>query len=163
MSAMEKGTVNIRRMGRSDIDAVLAIYNKVREEKIPGIKRSRLSYRGILTYEEVASTDPGGPLDLSFVSEVDGQVVGFIWSRLAYVGIPVDEVGIIQMLVVDPDYQRHGIASRLVNALLDHCHAKGINTVRAVLDERHWELRNYFQSLGFRRSELVIYTRTLES
>ena len=29
MSAMEKGTVNIRRMGRSDIDAVLAIDRKV--------------------------------------------------------------------------------------------------------------------------------------
>jgi len=33
--------------------------------------------------------------------------------------------------------------------------------VRAVLDERDWELQNYFQSQGFRRSELFIYTRTL--
>ena len=163
MSAMEKGTVNIRRMARSDIDAVVAIYNKIREEKIPGIKRSRLSYRGPLTHEEVASTNPGGPLDLSFVAEVNGQVVGFIWSRLSYVGIPVDEVGVIHMLIVDPDYGRRGIANRLVNALSEHCHTKGINTVRAVVDERHWELQNYFQSLGFRRSELVIYTKTFES
>jgi ribosomal protein S18 acetylase RimI-like enzyme len=160
MSAIEKGEVNIRRMEHRDIDAILAIYNKTREEKIPGIKRSRLSYRGILTYEEVASTNPGGPLDLSFVAEVNGQVVGFIWSRLAYVGIPVDEVGIIYMLVVDPDYQKQGIASKLVDALSKRCHASGVNTVRAVIDERHWELQNYFQSLGFRRSELVIYTRT---
>lgn len=163
MSAMEKGTVNIRRMARSDIDAVVAIYNKIREEKIPGIKRSRLSYRGPLTHEEVASTNPGGPLDLSFVAEINGQVAGFIWSRLSYVGIPVVEVGVIHMLIVDPDYARRGIAKRLVNALSEHCHTKGINTVRAVVDERHWELQNYFQSLGFRRSELVIYTKTFES
>jgi ribosomal protein S18 acetylase RimI-like enzyme len=163
MNATGKGEVNIRRMEHRDIDAVLAIYNKIREEKIPGIKRSRLSYRGILTYEEVASTNPGGPLDLSFVAEVNGQVVGFIWSRLAYVGIPVDEVGIIHMLVVDPDYQQQGIASKLVNALSERCHTRGVNTVRAVIDERHWELQNYFQSLGFRRSELVIYTKTSKS
>jgi len=160
MSATGKGEVNIRPMEHGDIDAVLATYNKIREEKIPGIKRSRLSYRGILTYEEVASTNPGGPLDLSFVAEVNGQVVGFIWSRLAYVGIPVDEVGIIHMLVVAPDYQKEGIASKLVDALSEHCHARGVKTVRAVIDERHWELQNYFQKLGFRRSELVIYTRT---
>jgi len=159
MSAKE-GTVNLRRMTGGDIDAVLAIYNKIREEKLPGIKRSRLSYRGVMTYEEVASTNPGDPLDMSFVAEVNGQVIGFVWSRLAYVGIPVDEVGIIHMLVVDPDYQRQRIASKLVNALLGHCHARGVKTVRAVIDERHWELRNYFQSLGFHRSELVIYTRT---
>ena len=163
MSAMGKGEVNIRPMESGDIDAVLAIYNKTREEKIPGIKRSRLSYRGILTYEEVASANPGGPLDLSFVAEVNGQVIGFIWSRLAYVGIPVDEVGIIHMLVVDPDYQQQGIASKLVDALSERCHTRGVNTVRAVIDERHWELQNYFQKLGFRRSELVIYTRTYKS
>lgn len=163
MSAIEKGKVNIRPMERRDIDAVLAIYNKIIEEKIAGIKRSRLTYRGILTYEEVASTDPGGPSDLSFVAEVNGQVAGFIWGHLAYVGIPVDEVGLIHMLIVDPDYQRQGIARRLVDTLAERCHAKGVNTIRAVIDQRDWELRNFFQGLGFHCSELAIYAKTLES
>lgn len=162
MASAEK-EVKIRPMESRDINAILAVYDKIREEKIPGIKRSRLSYRAAMTYEEVASTDPGGPLDLSFVAEADGKVVGFIWSRLAFVGIPIDEVGIIHMIVVDPNYQKQGIAGRLVNALAERCHAKGVNTVRAVIDERHWELQNYFQKLGFRRSELVIYTRTSKS
>ncbi len=162
MASAEK-EVKIRPMERRDIDAVLAVYSKIREEKIPGTKRSRLSYRGTMTYEEVASTNPGGPLDLSLVAEVNGQVIGFIWGRLAFVGIPIDEVGIIHMLIVDPDYQRQGIAARLVDALAERCHARGVNTVRAVIDERHWELQNYFQRLGFRRSELVIYTRTFKS
>ena len=161
MSATEKGTISIRRMTRNDIDAVLAIYKKVRDEKIPGVKRSRLSYRGPMTYEEVASTNPGGALDLSFIAEVNGQVAGFLWSRAAFVGIPVDEVAVIHMLIVDPDYGRRGIAHKLIDALSKHCPTKGIGAVRAVLDERHWELQNYFQSLGFRRSELVIYTKTL--
>jgi len=152
--------VKIRPMERSDINAMLAVYGKIREEKIPGVKRSRLSYRSAMTFDEVALTNPGGPLDLSLVAEVDGNVVGFIWGRLALVGIPIDEVGIIHMLIVDPDYQKQGIATKLVNAMVKRCHDRGVNTLRAVIDERHWELQNYFQSLGFQRSELLIYTKT---
>lgn len=152
--------LKIRPMERSDIDALLALYSRIREEKIPGVKRSRLSYRGVMTFDEIASTNPGGPLDLSCVAEVNDKIVGFIWGRLAFVGIPVDEVGIINMLIVDPDYQKQGIAAKLVDALAQRGQARGVKTVRAVMDERHWELQNYFQKLGFHRSELVIYTRT---
>jgi len=159
MTTGNKGEIKIRPMDRGDISAVLAIYSKIRDEKIPGVKRSRLSYRGAMTYEEVALTDPGGPLDLSFVAEAEGKAVGFIWSRLAYVGIPIDEVGIIYTLIVDPNHQKQGIAKKLVEALSKRCRDKGVNTVRAVIDERHWELQNYFQKLGFHRSELVIYTK----
>jgi ribosomal protein S18 acetylase RimI-like enzyme len=159
MTSTEK-EIKIRPMERSDIDALLAVYSKIREEKMPGTKRSRLSYRGAMTFDEVASTNPGGPLDLSCVAEVDGKVVGFIWGRLAFAGIPVDEVGIIHLIIVDPDYQKQGIATKLVDALAKRCHSRGVETVRAVVDERHWELKDYFQKLGFHRSELVIYTRT---
>lgn len=157
---MARKEVKIRPMERGDIDALLAVYNKIKDEKIPGVKRSRLSYRGDMTFDEVASTNPGGPLDLSLVAEVNGEVVGFIWGRLAYAGIPVDEVGIIHVLVVDPDYQKQGIATKLVDAMVKRCHDRGVKTLRAIIDERHWELQNYFQGLGFKRSELVIYTKT---
>jgi ribosomal protein S18 acetylase RimI-like enzyme len=149
----------IRPMESGDIDAMIALYSKIREEKIPGVKRSRLSYRGAMTSDEVALTNPGGPLDLSLVAEIDGKFVGFIWARQAFAGIPVAEVGIIHMLIVDPNYQKQGIAAKLVEALTKRCQERGVNTVRAVIDERHWELQNYFQKLGFQRSELVIFTR----
>ena len=163
MNAMKKGEVNIRPMERRDIDTILAIYNKTKRERMPGIKQSRIIYRTALTYDEVASTDLGSSLDLSFVSEVNGQVVGFIWGRLAYVGIPVEEVGLIHMLVVDPDYQRRGIARRLVNALGERCQAKGIDAIRVIIDEHDWELGDFFQRLGFHRSELAIYIKTARS
>ena len=161
MDTMEKGEVNIRPMEHKDIDAVLAIYNRVREERISGIKPSRLSYKAILTHEQIASADLGGPLDLSFIAEVNGQVVGFLWGRLVYVGIPMEEVGLIHMLVVDFDYQRWGIAKRLVNTLAERCQAKGVNAIRAIIDERDWELGNFFHGLGFNRSELSIYLKTI--
>jgi ribosomal protein S18 acetylase RimI-like enzyme len=155
--------LKIRPMERSDIDAMISLYSKIREEKIPGVKRSRLSYRGAMTFDEVVLTNPGGPLDLSCVAEINGEMVGFIWGRQALVGIPIDEVGIIHMLIVDPDHQKRGIAGKLVDALAQRCNARGVKTVRAVIDERHWELQNYFQKLGFHRSELLIYTKAVKS
>jgi ribosomal protein S18 acetylase RimI-like enzyme len=163
MATGNRGDIKIRPMEQADIDSVISIYNKIRDEKIPGVKRSRLSYRAAMTHDEVALTNPGGPLDLSLVADAGGKPVGFIWSRLAYVGIPIDEVGVIHMLVVDPEYQKMGIAGNLVDALLKRCQEKKVRTVRAVVDERHWELQNYFQKLGFHRSELTIYTRAAES
>lgn len=154
--------INIRPMEHGDIDTFITIYGKIRDEKMPGVKRSRLSYRGTMTYDEVALTNPGGPLDLSLTAEAEGKPVGFLWGRLAFVGIPVDEVGVIHMLIVDPDHQKKGIAGKLVNALLERCRDKKVHTVRAVIDERHWELHNYFQKLGFHRSELAIYTKATE-
>lgn len=163
MSAMESG-LDIRPMENKYIDDVLAIYNKIRGARTADTKSSRRSIdRGILTYEEVASTDLGGPLDLSFIAEVNGQIVGFIWGRLAYVGIPVQEVGFIHMIIVDPDHQRRGIARALINALVERCSVKGINTIRTVVGERDWELGNFFNEVGFEYSGLVIYTRTVES
>jgi len=162
MATGNKGEIKIRPMEWGDIDAVISIYSKIRDEKIPGVKRSRLSYRGAMTSDEIAITNPGGPLDLSLIAEAEGKPIGFIWSGLAYVGIPVDEVGIIYMLIVDPEYQKKGIAGKLVDALLKRCQEKKVHTVRAVIDERHWELHNYFQKLGFHRSELVIYTKAAE-
>ena len=161
MPNTEKAKVIVRPLESGDIEAVIATYKKAIDEKIPGVKRSRLSYRADLTYDEVASTEPGVALDVSFVAEIDGKIVGFIWGRLTYVGIPTSQVGVIHMLIVDPEYQRRGIAGELVNALAKHCKEKGVNTVRAVIDERDWELQNYFQSRGFRRSELSIYTRAI--
>jgi L-amino acid N-acyltransferase YncA len=45
---------------------------------------------------------------------------------------------------------------------MKRCREKKVHTVRAVIDERHWELQNYFQKLGFKRSELTIYTKAAE-
>jgi len=151
MSMMERGAVNIRRMTRSDINAVLAL-----DRKIGGGESS-------ITYKDMAATDLGGQLGLSFVSEVDGQVIGFILARLTYLGIPFTEVCVIHGIVVDPDYQRHGIGGRLVNALLSHCHAEEINTIRALIEEHDIELRRFAEQMGFHRSTIINYDKTFES
>lgn len=151
MTAIERkeGKIRIRPMEPEDIDSVLAI-----DRKISGVRRA-------VTYTDLITGDLGGVLDLSFVAEVDGQVAGFILARRAYVGEPVTEVGLIQILGVDPDYWRQGIASKLVNALLDTCQSKKLNAVRIMINERDSQLQGLFAHMGFRRGQLIDYTKTL--
>jgi ribosomal protein S18 acetylase RimI-like enzyme len=136
-------------MEPEDIDSVLAI-----DRKITGVRRA-------VTYTDLITGDLGGVLDLSFVAEVNGQVAGFILARRVYVGEPVTEVGLIQILGVDPDFWRQSIATRLVKALLETCRAKKLSAVRIMVNERDSQLRGLFVHLGFTRGKLIDYTKTL--
>ena len=138
-------------MEPEDIESVLAI-----DRKITGVRRA-------VTYTELITGDLGGVLGLSLVAEVNGQVAGFVLARRAYVGEPANEVGLIQILGVDPDYQRQGIATKMVSTLLDACRSRKLNAVRIMVNERDSQLQGLFQHLGFHRGKLIDYTKTFES
>lgn len=141
--------IRIRPMEPEDIDAVLAI-----DRRITGQRRA-------ITYTDLITGDLGSVLALSFVAEVNGQVGGFVLARRACLGEPVTEVGLIQILGVDPDYWHQGIGTGLVGALLDSCRAKGLHAVWILVNERDSQLQGFFEHLSFRRGELVDYTKTL--
>jgi ribosomal protein S18 acetylase RimI-like enzyme len=151
MSGAEQPAVTIRPMERGDIHEVLALDRKV------GGGHSRLSQR------DMAATVPGGPLDVSFVTCIDGKVVGFIIARVAYLMIPLTEVCLIQGILVDPEYQEKGIGSKLLEKLLDFCNEEGIHTVRGLVEERNEDLRRVLERLGFRRSNIINYDKNFES
>ena len=111
----------------------------------------------------MAATDPGGQLDSGFVAEVDGKVVGFVMTRLAYLMIPLTEVCIIQGMLIDPAYQGLGIGGKLLEGILGHCQAEGINTVRTLVPERNKELQHFVEAHGFRRSTIINYDKIFES
>jgi ribosomal protein S18 acetylase RimI-like enzyme len=151
MSNMEQSAVSIRPMTPSDIHAVLALVRKISKGHAP------------LSCEDMAATDLGGPLNVSFVAEVGDNIIGFVMSRLAYVMIPFTKVCILQGILVDPDYQSRGIGVRLLGKLVGYCQDKGINTIRALVPEGNDELKHFVERLGFRRSTIVNYDKTFES
>jgi len=158
VSTNEKSTFNIRRMNRNDIGAVLALDRKI--SKGHSILTEQDS---LLTEQDIVDSKFGGSLDLNFVAEIDNKVVGFIMSRLTYLMIPFTEVCIIQGIVTDPDYQGKGIGSRLVDSLLDHCHAEGINTIRALVPDRDKKLQHFIEVQGFQRSNIMNYDKKFDS
>jgi ribosomal protein S18 acetylase RimI-like enzyme len=152
MSTIERSEtkIRVRPMEPEDIDSVLAI-----DSKITGTRRAA-------TYTDLIIGDLGKIPDLSFVAEVNGEVQGFLLARRAYFGEPFTEVGLIQILGVDPDHWRQGIATQLVNALVETCQEKKLNAVRIMVDENDDQLQNLFQRLGFRRGKLIDYTKTFK-
>ena len=152
MRRAKKAKVKIRRMTRSDIHEVLVLDRIIRGTR-----------RDVIKYEDIASANPGTPPDLSFVAEIDGQIVGFSINRSMYLMVPLTEVCIIHAILVHPDYRGHGIGSKLIQALLKHCQAEGIDTVRSLIPRGNKELQALVERHGFRRSRIINFDRTFES
>ena len=139
----------IRPMEPEDISTCLEV-----DRKITGKGRA-------VTYDYVMTAELGGELALSFIADFGGQVIGFIMARRIYVGDPVAETGLIQMLGVDPAYQGQGVGAKLVNSVVDQCQAHGLKTVRVLVSERDSKLRGLFQHLEFQHDQLIDYTKML--
>jgi len=136
-------------MEPEDISGILEV-----DQKISGVARAP-------TYRDLVREALGGQIDMSFVAEVDDQFVGFVMAYLTYVREQVSEACVIQIFGVDPQYQRQGIASKLIQALLDKCRSKKIKLVRIMIDERDSELQGFFKHLGFDRHRYIDYSKTL--
>jgi ribosomal protein S18 acetylase RimI-like enzyme len=151
MSSAKEAKVNIRRMMRNDIHEVLAL-NRI----IQG------SSRDVISYEDLASANPGTPPDLSFVAEAEGRIIGFAINRSMYLMVPLTEVCIIHAIFVHPDYQERGIGRKLVQALLYHCQTAGIGTVRALIPKDNKAVQDLFERQGFQRSHIINFDNTFE-
>ena len=97
---MPKVTVSVRRMTEEDIDAVMDLGGNM------------------ISRRELAALGLEGPLDYSFVAEVDCRIIGFNLARMQYVGIPLTRVCLIYGIVVQHEYRRLGIGNRLVEEML---------------------------------------------
>jgi len=151
MSNAKEAKVNIRRMERSDIHEVLALDRIIRGSR-----------RDVISYEDLASANPGTPPDLSLVAEVDGKIIGFAINRSIYLMVPLTEVCIIHAIFIHPDYQGRGIGRKLIQAVLYHCQVEDIGTIRALIPEGNKELEALFERQGFQRSSIVNFDKTFE-
>ena len=142
--AKTEETLRIRPMEPGDLDAILQI-----DRKISGSRRA-------ITYgiNEVI----GGQFDLSFVSESGDEIIGFIMASVRYVPESVTEACVIQILGVDPDYWRRGIASTLIKELLNTARSKEIKMVRIMVDQQDKQLHSLFEYMGFQRGRLIDYS-----
>lgn len=141
--------VSIRPMEPEDITGILEI-----DRKISGVQRA-------ITYRYLIRDTLSGQMDVSFVAEVDNQMVGFVLAYLTYVREQVSEACVIQIFGIDPKYQGQGIATKLMQRQLDECRAKGIKLVRVMLEERDGQLQTFFKRLGFDRGHFIDYSGIL--
>ena len=134
----------IRAMAPTDLEQIVSIDIKVLGKPRPQYWEQKLASAG--KNSQVSS----------LVAEMDGKVVGFIIggvSRWEY-GVP-ENVGWIDTIGVDPEYQRKGIARTLFSEMAANLKKVGVDTINTFVTRRDWRLLNFFSHLGFQKGDMT--------
>ena len=96
-----------------------------------------------------------------FVAVTDGRPVGFVAVAL---NVSDEGMGAIDIIGVDPDYQRRGISSRLTEFATEHMrnHGMDIALVETGGDPGHQPARAAYEAAGFTLLPIARYFRLLD-
>jgi len=144
MSERSYSSPVIRTIVPSDLDRVVEIDIKV-------LGKSRLEY-----WEMKLELVEKRSQISSLVAELDGKVIGFIIggaSRWEY-GVP-ENIGWLDPIGVDPDYQRKGIAQILFTEMTNKLKKLGVDTIITFVKRRDPILLKFFNSLGFQKGDMI--------
>jgi GNAT superfamily N-acetyltransferase len=139
MPSAELKNIKVRRLAASDVEPTLSIW-----------------WADIPEKEKVAA-ELEGPLDMSFLAEHEGILVGLMLAKLEYTGYPMTAAGVIYLVAVNPDYRRHGIGTMMIEALEKLCKTKNIKTIRAPVPRDDAAITGYFTGVGFHPSHIINY------
>jgi len=94
-----------------------------------------------------------------WVASEQSRVAGFVALKLH----PQDQMGEIHMIAVDPDFQRRGIATRLIRHAVDWFKDAGMSIVMVETggDPGHAPARRAYEASGFRLLPVARYFKGL--
>lgn len=137
--------LSVRQLTKDDLDYITEIDTKVLGE-------SRRDYWATKIIREADSRPP----DASLVSEIDGKVVGFILGQVSGWQFKVpNNIGWIDTIGIDPDYQNRGIAKVLANALITNLKKYQVDTIYTLVNWNDWDLLQFFHAMGFTRGDMI--------
>ncbi len=150
---MAEDRIRIRLMKADDVDAVVAIDEKV-------FNTPRREYYET-KFEKLFGSNDYIPASLVAETE-DGRVVGFIMGEL-YIGqYGISQEGAtLDTIGVDPDYQHQGIGQQLLNEFLEHLKRLGVQKVNTLVDWNDARLIRFFSANRFAPSRTINLERTL--
>jgi len=143
MNTINSNGVKIQHVVDSNIESILSIW----WGEIPEQERKKAAFQ------------LRGPLDLSLMAELEGQLVGFILARLAYQGLPITRVAVIHFIAVKPEYQNQGIGTFVVSGLESRCNTQGIPIMRALIPQQNTKLMKYVEEFGFHPSTIINFDK----
>ncbi len=137
--------LTVRELTEDDLDSIVEIDTKVLGE-------TRRDYWVAKIVKQAETRPP----DASLVSEIDGKVVGFILGEVSGWEFKVpNNIGWIDTIGIDPDYQNRGIAKVLANALVRNLKNYGVDTIYTLVNWNDWDLLQFFHAMGFSRGDMI--------
>lgn len=129
--------VRIRDVKSNDMQAILTIEYKCFKDPYPLSLLNRLH-----------AMHPDGFL----VAEAEGKIVGYVIGVLRW-----GATGHILAIATDPPYQRQGIASALMEHIINRLRANGAKLVRLEVRKSNAGAQQFYLKLGFRQRGEVPY------
>ena len=96
--------------------------------------------------------------NLIFLAEIAAAAVGKAELVLAAAALP-SQVGYIKRVVIHPDYRKHGIARRLMQALIAFANEQNLSFLDLHVFEQNLPAIRLYESLGFKEEHREIYYR----
>ena len=96
-----------------------------------------------------------------FVAVMDGRPIGFVAVALNAFH---ERMGVVDIIGVDPDYQRRGISSQLTGFATEHMRSRGMDiaVVETGGDPGHQPARAAYEAAGFTLLPIARYFRLLD-
>ncbi|MDZ7746717.1 MAG: GNAT family N-acetyltransferase [Halobacteriales archaeon] len=136
-----------------DVDAIRDVADAAWWDTYPGtLDAAQIETAVDRLYDPEFLTEVLGERDdlLFLVAERDGEVVGFGSAQQTF----ADEVELFT-LYVDPDHQREGVGTALLDAILETARTESIDRLRVGILSGNQRARSFFESHGFERIETV--------
>ncbi len=134
--------VNVRMIRKNDLDGIVAI-----DKIITG--QDRREY-----YQRKLGHALDKDVNASVVAEVDGKLVGFMMGDVFFgeYGIP-DATATIDTLGVHPEFQKHGVASELMDQFLMNMKAANVKKIYTLVNWNDFALEGFFSRHKFQPSK----------
>lgn len=162
------GPVDIRAFQESDLDAIVELSLRAWEPVFESMRSvlgdpifDRLHPQGWrdAQADAVRSSCTNVEHDV-FVAVADGHPVGYAAVALNAFH---ERMGVIDIIAVDPDYQRRGIATQLMDRSIEHMRSRGMDiaAVGTGGDTGHAPARAAYEAFGFTALPGVRYLKLL--
>ena len=134
----------IRTMAPEDLERIIDIDIRVLGKARPEYWKMKLE-----------RADKRSPV-FSLVAEFEGTVVGFIIgdARAWEYSVP-ENIGWIDTIGVDPDYQMKGIAKILFTEMINNFKRVGVNSIYTFVRWQDWSLLRFYDNMGFEKGDMI--------
>ena len=147
---MTETSLKIRSLSELDLSDIVRISELTQGSYQPELWEDRVTY--------YLRRDPEG----SVVAEEDGRVVGFMLGDVRAGDFGLEEpCGWIEVIGVDPERGGQGIGRALGAAILERYRARGVSSVRTMVDSSMPEIERFFLALGFQADTLRPFVKRL--
>lgn len=135
--------VLIRKLEAEDVDDIVGIHAAITQAPVADDFNASV--------REHAAMEKGA----SFVAEIDGKVVAYMFSYTLSGGFGISKSAWIAMLGVNPKYMGQGIGDELARQILDYYQKIGVKDVYTSVRWDSTDLLSFFKRLGFDRSNFI--------